>query len=622
MLSTPVLKRLFVPSCLVLGGVACSKADRGDHPEGAGGAGSAIVVGGASSSGGAIAAGGASSGGAIHAGGTMPTGGAPAAGSMSQVAGAGAGAPPGGAAATGGWPRYGGEGGGGPEGGSATGGSPQNGGATAGGAWLVGGETTNGGALVAGGAAAGAPVAGGEWTNGGALPAGGSLSVGGTSGASGAQPPRCDFEFEVSAEPSSAIPTVGVVNWATDLAALRSAEIAYQLNDAGPNLLNRGGRAPMDLADGRQRTLLLGLKGSSTYTFYVVATLADDTVCRSDDYELTTGSTAGAPTIARAAANPSAQAKGFIVTCGGLNSSLPAVIIDADGAVVWWSNVAPVSCSRARMNYEGTEMWAMSLNQQNTGGGMSRVSMDGEDVELSVDGLSNAHHDFTVLPGGIVATLAWSAGGRDAESSLLERTPDGTIRAMFRVGANLYVGGPSVIGGGSHTFHANALLHHPVDNTYTIGDRNPNVFVKVTRSGQPVWQFGGSCNQAPAPRCVPGDWEVNHGHHLLSNGRFLFFCNGPYLGTEVPSRVLEYTLNASGIPMTATAVSAYSSLSGSHSDSLGDVQRLPNGNTLVVFSNNGVIQELDSSWKVVQTLSAVSFGYADWRRTLYGPPER
>jgi len=46
------------------------------------------------------------------------------------------------------------------------------------------------------------------------------------------------------------------------------------------------------------------------------------------------------------------------------------------------------------------------------------------------------------------------------------------------------------------------------------------------------------------------------------------------------------------------------------------------GNTLVTFSNNGLIQELDSSWSVVQTLSASTLGYAEWRETLYGPPAR
>ena len=192
----------------------------------------------------------------------------------------------------------------------------------------------------------------------------------------------------------------------------------------------------------------------------------------------------------------------------------------------------------------------------------------------------------------------------------------------FRIGSKLYAGGPSVMGGGSNTYHCNSLLYHESDSSYTIGDRNPNVFVKVSRSGQPQWQFGGNCNGAPAPKCASGSWTANHGHQLLDDGGFLLFSNGPFMSSGTPSQALEYTLSTSGATMSATQVKAYKSSSNSHSDSLGDVQRLPNGNTLVTFSNNGLIVEVDPSWNVVQTLSAGTFGYAEWRKTMYGPPER
>jgi hypothetical protein len=144
--------------------------------------------------------------------------------------------------------------------------------------------------------------------------------------------------------------------------------------------------------------------------------------------------------------------------------------------------------------------------------------------------------------------------------------------------------------------------------------------VKVSRAGALEWQFGGDCSGAPAPKCVPGDWSVNHGHQVLENGNFLFFNNGAYRSTT-PSYALEFSLNTSGT-MQATQVKSYASSTKARSDSLGDVQRLPNGNTIIVFSNEGLIEEVDSSWSVVQTLSASSFGYADWRETLYGPPPR
>ena len=58
---------------------------------------------------------------------------------------------------------------------------------------------------------------------------------------------------------------------------------------------------------------------------------------------------------------------------------------------------------------------------------------------------------------------------------------------------------------------------------------------------------------------------------------------------------------------------------------MGDVQRLPNGNTIVGFSTKGVLHEVDASGSVVQTLTwplGASFGYVEKRATLYGPPPR
>jgi hypothetical protein len=341
---------------------------------------------------------------------------------------------------------------------------------------------------------------------------------------------------------------------------------------------------------------------------------------------LSTGTLSGAPAVTRNAMNASAQANGFIITSGGFvmgsGGNLPVAIIDADGTVVW-STAAPASCSRARMSYEGTDMWMLALNVLNTGGELRRVSMDGLEVENNVSGLSRSHHDFTVRRGGIVATMVWISGGTDPESDLVERAADGTLTTVARLGPQMYAGGPSVTGGGAITYHPNAILYHEADDTYTVGDRNPNLFVKISRTtGKALWQFGGSCTNAPAPKCAAGTWQVNHGHQLLDNGNFLLFSNGPFGQASTPSRALEFTLSDSGGGMTATPVHTYTPATNSHSDSLGDVQRLPNGNTLVTFSNNGIIQELDPSWNLVQSLTSKSFGYSEWRETLYGPPLR
>jgi hypothetical protein len=445
----------------------------------------------------------------------------------------------------------------------------------------------------------------------------------GTGGTTATSPGDCSITV-TSKTTSSQMATVGIVEWSTTLPSPSKAQIVYSLNNPGASVLNKGGTAPVDLGKANYRTLLLGLKPSSTYTFHVEATAADGSTCKSAEATLTTGTLSGAPTVTRTATKPTAQAVGFVLLTGGVNKSggsgvNQAFIVDADGVVVWTAS-APAQASRARLDYEGNNLWMMALNVGNTGGEMRYVSMDGATKQNSISGLSKSHHDFTVLKGGIVATMSWSASGTDPESDLLERSADGKVTTVFHVGSNLYKGGPGLMGGSTNGYHCNSLLHHEADDTYTIGDRNPNLFVKVSRAGQALWQFGGNCSGAPAAKCVAGTWSVNHGHHVLDNGNFLFFSNGAYRSTT-PSTALEYSLGTSGT-MQASLVKSYASSTGAHSDSLGDVQRLPNGNTLVTFSNDGLIEEVDPSWSIVQKLEASSFGYADWRETLYGPPPR
>jgi hypothetical protein len=305
-------------------------------------------------------------------------------------------------------------------------------------------------------------------------------------------------------------------------------------------------------------------------------------------------------------AQADARAGGFIVTSSGTSTADSAFIIDADGDIVWYAG-GPVNTTRALMDYEGDNMWMLSLNLLNAGGEMRYVSMDGEREQRDVPGLAFAHHDFTVMPGGKVAALVWARPGFDAESDVVIRSPDGAVATAFSAGSNLYL---------SDSYHADAIHYVAFDGSFTIADRNPNVFVKASASGDPQWQLGGRCEGAPAGnRCAGRDWLITHGHHLLEDGTFVAFNNG----TEAFAHIFEFALDATATAFTATVVKDYT---GDDSTSnLGDVQRLPSGNTLVTYSAPGRIVELDPSWNVVQVLS-VRVGYTSWRPTLYGPPAR
>ena len=163
----------------------------------------------------------------------------------------------------------------------------------------------------------------------------------------------------------------------------------------------------------------------------------------------------------------------------------------------------------------------------------------------------------------------------------------------------------------STTFHSNAVHYYPSDNTYTVGDRNPNLYVKLSRTGSLIWQFGGS-NPKDQSKFFTGvpTWSVNHGHQLLADGTFLFFNN-------TPNEAWIYKLNTSN--MTAAKTLTYTA-TGATSSVLGDVQQLPNGNYLVTFSTSGQIHEISPSGALVAKFTSTSFGYSEFRESLYGPP--
>ena len=59
---------------------------------------------------------------------------------------------------------------------------------------------------------------------------------------------------------------------------------------------------------------------------------------------------------------------------------------------------------------------------------------------------------------------------------------------------------------------------------------------------------------------------------------------------------------------------------------MGDVQRMPNGNTIVAYSTKGVLHEVNAAMTMLQTWkwtqAGQTFGYIEKRATLYGPPPK
>jgi hypothetical protein len=429
----------------------------------------------------------------------------------------------------------------------------------------------------------------------------------GTTGAAGATGAggTVACAFAVSSELSAKIPTVGIVTWSTTLADVRSARIDFGL------ATSYGMTAPVDLSQARYRTLLLGMKASRQYHFRITAAAAAGE-CRSDDYTIMTGPIANGlqkPTVT--VSNAAALSGGFLVTgqhaTNAGTSSAPAYILDADGDYVWWIAVTN-DVSGARMSYDGAHMWINSVNVPDATARVHRVTMDGlsdEDLSSQFTGQS---HQLAVLPDETIAFYAYGANGCD---DIKERAPDGTVRTVVNAQAALRTSGDC---------HVNNIQYSQPDDTLVFSDLNHNQVAKVKRSdGSTVWILNGTTATLTGPSSTWVGGE--HGLHLVDLTHILVFnnnINGPGGATA-----LELLLDPGA--GTATRIWSYTASPAIAVQIMGDLQRLPNGNTVIGYSTKGVLHEVSPSGAVLQTWlwpGGATFGYIEKRPTLYGPPPR
>jgi hypothetical protein len=468
-----------------------------------------------------------------------------------------------------------------------------------------GGTTTTassggGGTSAATGGAAGGPAVGGTGTgatsntssggaSGGADTAGGGAATGGGAGTGGATATgtaRFSEQHQLASDVDPAAPgTVGIVTWSIDVDSITSASIEFGLDT------EYGAVAPVDLGQPDFRTLLLGMKPDHSYHFRIVA--SDGTTSyTSDDYVIETGpATALVQLGGFDVQDEGARERGFMVTSfwqarGGQDASI-AFIIDADGDIVWWYDSGVDGIARARMSEDGQNMWMIAADPSR-GHPLERVTLDALDAETYSAALGS--HDLTPVSGATMAYLDYSESDCD---SIFEIDPSGQTKEVFESSDVVRASG----------CHGNALRYSKKEDVFTFSDVSQDVFI-VSRSGAVEWRLSEKVSGGNSA------WGgTQHGHQLLDDS-ILVYANR---SANNASEVFEYSLDGQEIRR----------FSGGYSTAnLGDVQRLPGGNTLVTHSNDSVIQEFDAEGNVVLQIDGggSSFGYTVWRESLYGPP--
>ena len=401
---------------------------------------------------------------------------------------------------------------------------------------------------------------------------------------------RSPFDIEVSLASDHALGapgTVGVVTWNVDVDTIESAGIEFGLDT------DYGMTAPVDLDAPDHRTLLLGMKPYSEYHFRIVVDDGTDIVA-SEDMVLSTGPATNLVNVDRFEVfDEEAHERGFMVTAyfkAGVSKEeldmggATVFIMDADGDIVWWYVAAKSSIGRARMSEDGKNMWMINSGPAGALEWVTLDTLEGEVFELG------ASHDMTAVSGSTMAYLDYSESDCD---SIFEIGPDGVPTEVFESEGVFE----------SDQCHVNALRYSKTEDVYTLSNHRTDILV-VNRDGEVEWRLSD---------IVPGgsneDWGgAQHGHQLLDESILLFANSGGKGSTAT-----EYAFDG-------TRIMHYDS--GYWSYNYGDVQRLPGGNTLVTYSNAGVIQEIDPDGEVVMEIELnQTIGYVSWRRSLYGPPE-
>lgn len=423
-------------------------------------------------------------------------------------------------------------------------------------------------------------------------------------------------DFTVDLTLSDVIQTVGIAEWSSP-SPIDEARIEFG-REAG----NYEFSAPVDLSEPNYRTLLLGMKQNTTYYVQIFAQSGGSALA-SDVLTLDTLSLPNStPSLIVNDVNPSALYGGFTINCtgvggfGGNQGSGVAFVFDKDGDPVWAYDLAGTEvsgCSRARMSFDGKDMWIGNFSNVSPDGALMRLGMDGQTSR--VYSIPGRHHDFAVLPNNNIlyqaqANGGMGRGGADEGNDLINEldVETGESRLLYDENTDF---AEQISESGAHTNYIEYVPHlngisFSMRHTSTIG---VITYPAVGEQAQLLMVFGGPLSN------FDFSWSIQHGHELLENS-LLIFNNEAESGMGT-SAALEYQYDLSS--GTGTLVMNYAP-QGRSSGAFGDVQRLPNGNTLVTYSTQGVIHEIDSNATLLREISTDPLGYSQHRKTLYGPP--
>ena len=415
--------------------------------------------------------------------------------------------------------------------------------------------------------------------------------------AAGCDGEDADPTFEVDVTVSELIPTVVTLHGSAP-DAITAAYVDVGLDET------YGQRYEAEvLGDGEFSVVMLGLLPSTEYLARAAADTAETTYYHEGVTFSTGPSPAGLPTLAVDVDEPERTASGFFVT-SLLTDPTAAVILDDQGNYVWWYQSDPDSenwpITRARISVDGESVLFLRnvpLGSEITDDGqhVMRISLDGSQVEtIETPGV---HNDLLELSDGTLAVMVEDSREVDGVDvvgdRLVEISLDGTWTEIWNVWDHLEYD-PEVEDMG-HWTHANAIDFDEEQQVYYVGARHVHAIFEIDRaSGELLWTLGGPESDFELDTGGTEFSQFQHQFEILDDGILIFDNRDEVVNS---SRVVEYALDEAS--WTATRTWQYVPDPQVYCYGMGDVHRLPSGNTLVTWSSAGMIDEVTPNWELV-----------------------
>lgn len=294
------------------------------------------------------------------------------------------------------------------------------------------------------------------------------------------------------------------------------------------------------------------------------------------------------------------------------------VILNPEGEVVWYyRDHRHLDTLRAHLSLDGQSVLYNAAEISGEGKEephIIRVALDGSSEEaIPVDLLA---HDFVEHADGTIGTIAAYFDAKDGPraDSIVEIHPDGTQSTLWTV----YDCFDPITHPGDDSFKdlgwtwANAMDYSAAEDAYYVSLHNLGSIIRVDRAtGTCDWGIGGST----------GTIEITSGTPFMGQHQFdivddniVIFDN---MGAGFESRVVEYAIDdAAG---TAEEVWEYMADSGRFVLILGDAHRFDDGDTLVTWSLDGVIERVNPAGDVTWDVHVDDgiFGFNSVVDTLY-----